>query len=198
MFESLSSSALNIVYAGAVLISFIFAILTFMGTELGDSFGTDLDADGDLDFMSISPFTLAAFGATFGVCGLITHMWLGMEPIASILWATGLGLLIAAIAQAFFIYVLAPSRSSHYSLQEDAVGREAEVVLTIPANGIGQISFNNVSGRVTLGARAETVGELHAGDRVIIEKVMGRVALVRPVDEGKKSLPAPSPSGNGI
>jgi membrane protein implicated in regulation of membrane protease activity len=164
---------------------------------MGDAFGTDLDADGDLDFMSISPFALAAFGATFGVCGLITHMWMGMEPVASILWATGLGLLIGILAQAFFIYVLAPSRSSHYSLQQDAVGREAEVVLTIPVDGIGQVAFNNVSGRVMLGARTEAVGELHVGERVVIEKVMGRVALVRPLDDGKKSLQAPLKSSNG-
>lgn len=188
MFESLSSSALNLVYAGAVLVSLIFAIVSLVGAEVGDALDFDVDAETDLDFINISPLALAMFGATFGVVGLITHVWLGMEPIPSILWATGLGLLIGILSQALFIYILAPSRSSHYSLQQDAIGREAEVTLTIPVDGMGQIAFSNVSGRVTLGARADTVSELHAGELVVIEKIAGRVAYVRPVDEGKKLL----------
>jgi membrane protein implicated in regulation of membrane protease activity len=180
-----SSGALNIVYTLVFAISFIFALISLVGAELGDILDFDFggEGEGSFDFVSISPFSLAMFGAVFGLVGLITRIWLEMEPIPSILWAAGSGILIGIAAQAFFLYVLSPSKSSHYSLEEDAIGRDAEVVITIPSEGMGQITFNNVSGRVTLGARSAAGQPIRSGEVVVIEKIVGRVALVRPTSE---------------
>lgn len=176
--------ALDVVYAGIVLVSFIFAVLSLVGAGLGELFDFDADADGDGLFdIGISPFSLAVFGSAFGLVGLITHLWLEMDAIPSILWATGAGLLFGAVAQLFFIYVLSPSKSSHYSLERDAVGREAEVTIRIPAEGLGQIAFNNVSGRVTLGARSSTGDQISTGELVVIEKIVGRAAIVKPAKD---------------
>jgi hypothetical protein len=155
-----------------------------VGAELGDilDFDVDAESEGIFDFVSISPFALAMFGSIFGLVGLITRIWLEMGPIPSILLSVGSGFIIGAAAQAFFIYVLSPSKSSHFSLADD-VGREAEVIISIPSNGLGQIAFNNVSGRVTLGARSSTGQEINNGDLVTIEKIVGRVAIVRSVSE---------------
>jgi membrane protein implicated in regulation of membrane protease activity len=89
---------------------------------------------------------------------------------------------VGGLAHVLFLYVLSPSKSSHFSLQEDAVGREVEVTISIPAEGRGQIAYNNVSGRVTMGARSATGEKISSGNTVIIEKVSGRNAVVRPVD----------------
>lgn len=176
-----SSGTLNLVYAIVFAISFVFALITLVGAELGDILDFDIDADSDgiFDFVSISPFALAMFGAIFGMVGLMTRLWLEMDPIPSIIWSAGAGVLIGAGAQAFFVYVLSPSKSSHFSLDDDAIGREAEVIITIPGKGMGQITFNNVSGRVTLGARSATHQKINNGDLVTIEKIVGRVAIVR-------------------
>jgi hypothetical protein len=123
------------------------------------------------------------FGSIFGMVGLITRLWLEMEAIPSILISAVSGLVIGAAAPAFFIYVLSPSKSSHFSLSEDASGRQAEVIISIPDKGLGQIAFNNVSGRVTLGARSSTGQDIENGDLVTIEKIVGRVAIVRPSTE---------------
>lgn len=181
--ELLGTGLLNMVYAGITFISFLFALLSLLGAEVGELLDFDLDTDSDLGFISISPFSLAMFGATFGTVGLITRLWLEMDPIPSVLWATGIGLVIGVAAQAFFLYVLSPSKSSHFSLQEDAVGRQAEVVLTIPEQGIGEISYENISGRVKLGARSATGRPIKSGHLVVIERVIGRVAMVRPVEQ---------------
>jgi len=180
--ELFASGALNLVYATIMGLSFIFALLSLLGAELGEAldFDLDLDADADIDFVNISPFALAMFGATFGLVGLITRIWFEMEAIPSVLWATGLGLVLGGAGQAFFIYVLSPSKSSHYSLQDDAIGREAEVITSIPSSGLGEIAFNNVSGRVKLGARSATGEPIDYGDIVTIERIVGRVALVQP------------------
>jgi len=179
-----ASGTLNLVYAGILLLSFFFALLSFIGAEIGEAFDFDFDVDGEggIDFISISPFALAMFGATFGLAGLITRIWLDMDVTPSILWSAGLGLIIGALAQAFFLYVLSPSKSSHYSLQEDAIGREAEVIITIPSSGLGEIAFNNVSGRVKLGARSVSGKEIPSGDVVIIKRIVGRVAFVQSVE----------------
>ena len=181
--ELLASGTLNIVYASAVLVSFIFAVITLLGAEAGDALNLDLDldadADGGFDFISISPFSLAMFGATFGLTGLVTRLWLEMETIPSILWAAAIGIIFGIAAQVLFISVLSPSKSSHFSLADDAAGREAEVIITIPAHGRGSIAYDNVSGRVTLGARSSTGKPIKRGEFVTIERIIGRIAVVQ-------------------
>ncbi len=183
--EFLASGTLNLIYAILILISFIFAVITLVGAEVGDALDIDVDVDVDadtgIDIASVSPFALAMFGATFGLAGLITRIWFGLEAIPSILWAVGVGVVVGGLAQVLFIYVLSPSRSSHFSLADDAVGREVEVIVTIPDNGLGQIAYDNISGRVTLGARSAEGKEIKRGQPVIIEKITGRVAFVRSV-----------------
>lgn len=183
--ELFASGSLNLVYAAIALLSFLYALFALIGAEVGDAVDFDMDVDGDsgVDFISVSPFALAMFGSTFGLVGLITRLWLEMEPIPSVLWSLGAGLVVGAVAQVFFIYVLSPSTSSHYSLERDAIGREAEVITTIPGSGLGEIAFNNVSGRIKLGARSVSGKRIGYGDVVVIERIVGRVAFVRPAKE---------------
>lgn len=184
--EFFGSGTLNLIYAGLVLISFVFAVITLVGAEIGDALdlGVDVDVDADtgVDIGSVSPFALAMFGATFGLTGLITRIWFEMAAVPSILWAVGVGIVIGGLAQVLFIYVLSPSRSSHFSLADDAIGREVEVIVTIPDNGLGQIAYDNISGRVTLGARSTVGKEIKRGETVVIEKITGRVAFVHLVE----------------
>lgn len=188
-----SSGALNFVYAAAVIVSFVFAIISLLGAEIGDAFDFDADVDADgIDVLRISPFGIAMFGAAFGLTGLITSLWFDMSTGASLFWAAAIGLGVGILAQILFLYVFSPSRSSHYSLTADAVGRDAQVIITVPTEGLGKIAFDNVSGRVTLGARSATGKQIVSGEAVRIEKVTGRVAVVRPVDD-EKWLYAASP-----
>jgi hypothetical protein len=176
---------LDIVYASIVVISFIFAFLSLIGAGLDQVIDFDVDADGNgpFDLVGISPFSAAVFGSAFGLTGLITHLWFEMEAIPSLLWAIGVGILFGGVAQVIFLYILSPSKSSHYKLERDAIGREAEVTLGIPSDGLGQISYTNVSGRVRLGARSETGKEIRTGNLVTIKKIVGRVAIVGPSEQ---------------
>jgi membrane protein implicated in regulation of membrane protease activity len=186
--EIFGFTGLQCVYALVAVVSFLFAVASLVGAEFGDALdvGTDVAVDADVDtgadFANVSTFALAVFGATFGLVGMITSVWAEMEPIPSILISAAAGLVVGGLAQVLFIYVLSPSRSSHFSLQDDAVGREVEVTISIPAEGKGQIAYNNVSGRVTLGARSSTGESIPAGKTVVIERVSGRNAFVRPAE----------------
>ena len=183
----LNAGALNLIYAAAVFVSFIYAMMMLFGAGLGDVFDFDFDGDMDVDpgvdtdfdFLSISPFALAMFGAAFGLIGLITRIAFNMGAAASLFWATVFGLIVGTMAQLLFLYVFTPSKSSHYSLADVAVGRDAEVIITIPAEGLGTIAFDPVSGRVTLGARSATGKAVAKGQTVSIDKISGRVAVVR-------------------
>ncbi len=181
--ELANLGTLDLIYVGVLGVSFIFAVLSLLGAEIGQAFdlGADIDHDG-FHFIHISPFALALFGATFGLAGLITRLWLEMTPLPSIFWATVAGLVVGAGAQLFFIYVLSPTQSSHFSLSEDAVGRVATVLISIPQTGQGQIAYDNQSGRITLGARSSGGKAIHSGEAVVIEQIVGRVAFVRPAD----------------
>ncbi len=181
--EFLSSGTLNIVYASILMVSFLFTLLSLMGAEVGEVLDFDFDFDGDLDFISVSPFAIAIFGAFFGLAGLVTRLWAGMAPIPSLMWSTGVGLGGGIAAQLFFIYVLSKSVTQTYSLQEDAVGREAEVTVTIPKAGLGSIAYNNNTGRITLAARCEVGTKIVAGSSVQIEQINGRVAIVKTVEK---------------
>ncbi|MCP5094191.1 MAG: hypothetical protein GY943_01425 [Chloroflexi bacterium] len=180
--EFLASGTLNLVYAGTILVCFVFVVLILIGGGIGDAFDVDVDIDADtgFDFIPVSPFSLAMLGTAFGFTGIITRTWLDMDAIPSVLWSTGIGLVIGIAAQVFFIYVLSPTKSSHYTLTDDAIGRTVEVIITIPGNGIGEIAYDNVSGRVKLGARSTTGKQIKRGEMVVIERITGRVAAVRP------------------
>lgn len=181
--DFLSSGALNLIYLAAVILSFVYAMLALFGSGLGDAFDVEvdaeLDAEAEADFLSISPFALAMFGAAFGVTGLVTRNALDLAAAPSLLLATIVGVLVGAVAQVLFLYVLSPSKSSHYSLAEVAVGRKAEVIITIPTEGLGTIAFDMLSGRVTLGARSASGKQIAKGQEVTIERITGRVAVVR-------------------
>lgn len=182
-----SSGALNLLYGLAVLASFVYAMLALFGAGVGDTlsidFDADVDGDADVEFLSISPFALAMFGAAFGLSGLILRNAFSAGAATSLLGATVIGLIAGVLAQVLFLYVLAPSKSSHFTLADVAAGREAEVTVTIPAEGLGTIAFNTASGRVTLGARSAAGKQIAKGQAVFIEKVSGRVAVVRLASE---------------
>lgn len=186
--ELISSGALNVTYACILGLSFLFAVASLVGMGVSDAFDLDADADfdtGEIDFTAISPMALAIFGGAFGLTGLITRMWLDMSAVPSILLALIVGLIFGGLTQLFYVYVLSASRSSHYSLARDEVGRSAEVIISIPNEGVGTIAFDNISGRVTLGARSTTGKQIAKGSVVRIEKIVGRIAYVRPLELGE-------------
>lgn len=182
MQDIFNSGPLNLTYAGVLGVSFLFALISLIGSDVGDGLDFDIDADGGadgLDFVSLSPFAIAMFGAAFGFVGLLTRIAFEMSQARSLLWAGLAGLIIGAGAQLVFLYVLSPTTTSHVNLKDDAIGRAVDVIVTIPGKGKGTIAYDNKTGRVTMGAISATGRKINTGESVIIEKVVGQVAYVR-------------------
>ncbi|MGB1251876.1 MAG: hypothetical protein ACPG8W_14750 [Candidatus Promineifilaceae bacterium] len=182
MQELLNLGPLNLVYFGILGISFIFALISLIGSEIGDALNFDADVDGGgdgVDFANVSPFSIAMFGAAFGLTGLVTRIVYEMPAINSVFWSAMIGLVIASGAQALLIYVLMPTTTSHVKLADDAIGRTVDVIISIPNKGKGTIAYDNKGGRVTLAAITNAGHQIQSGEAVIIEKIVGRVAHVR-------------------
>jgi hypothetical protein len=200
-------SALNCVYGAALLIGFLYALflLFFQGVghafdvsdveimgheiDLGalfDAPGQDIDlsADHDIDLghdghevSGLSMLAISGFTTAFGAFGLATTTLLGASPIVSLIAAAVGGVLVGGAAQIFFIQVLSRSASTNIQLHT-IKGASAEVIVPIPAAGIGQIALVKNRQRITMSARSSAEIAIARGSIVIVDSVRDGVAFV--------------------
>ena len=134
----------------------------------------------DTQVPSLSPITVASFVTAFGAFGLIAMGLFEASARGSLVWAAAGGLVVAVIAHfAFGYFLIAPQGSSEVRLK-DIVGAVAEVIAPIPADSVGEVAFVAQGGRVTYTAKSATGTPIARGTTVVIEKVVGGVAVVRP------------------
>ena len=196
-----NSLGLNLLYLALLAIGVIYAVLILIGTGLGDLHlpGFHIDAGGhhlgpvhvdvgidaggpEVKIPSLSPVTVASFVTAFGAFGLIATSLFSVTGPGSLLWATVGGLIVAVIAHfAFGYFLIAPQGSSEVRLK-DIVGAAAEVITPIPADSVGEVAFVAQGGRMTYTAKSAGSNPIARGTTVVIEKVVGGVAVVRPQD----------------
>jgi membrane protein implicated in regulation of membrane protease activity len=186
-------SALNLVYAGALLVGAIYALflLFFHGVaegllhvdlDLDGSIGDGLDHDAGSDVVGISMLAIASFISSFGASGLIAVTLFDAGKPASMAAALFGGLIVGILAQMFFVYILSPTVSSEVR-QASLIGIAAEITTPIPLHGVGQIAFIAEGSRMTYAARAvDTAQAIQRGTPVRVERIVGGVAYVSPID----------------
>lgn len=195
----LNSLGLTLLYLALLGIGIIYAVIILIGGALHDVHlpGIDLhiggheigpvhvDVGGDVghpevNVPSLSPVTVASFVTAFGAFGLIALGLFDTSAQWSLAWAAGGGLVVAVIAHfAFGYFLIAPQGSSEVKLR-DIVGAVAEVITPIPADSVGEVAFVAQGGRMTYTAKSATGTPIARGTTVVIEKVIGGVAVVRP------------------
>ena len=142
--------------------------------------GGDIDVGSEVKIPSLSPVTIASFVTAFGAFGLIALGLFDTSAQWSLAWVAGGGLVVAVIAHfAFGYFLIAPQGSSEVKLR-DIVGAVAEVITPIPADSVGEVAFVAQGGRMTYTAKSATGTLIARGTTVVIEKVVGGVAVVRP------------------
>ena len=195
----LNSLGLTLLYLALLGIGIIYAVIILIGGALHDIHlpGLDLEVGGheigpvhlDVDagashpetqVPSLSPITVASFVTAFGAFGLIALGLFNVSAQWSLAWAAGGGLVVAVIAHfAFGYFLIAPQGSSEVKLK-DIVGAVAEVITPIPADSVGEVAFVAQGGRITYTAKSASGMPIARGITVVIEKVVGGVAVVRP------------------
>jgi hypothetical protein len=129
---------------------------------------------------SLSPIAIASFVTAFGAFGLISLGLFEVSSRLSLVWAIVGGLVIATLAHfAFGFFLIAPQGSSEVHLH-DIIGSLAEVTTPIPADSVGEVALVAQGGRITYTAKSSSGTPIIRGVTVVIEKVIGGVALVRP------------------
>lgn len=169
-----------IVGAGFVLISFLLSGV-FGGAadslEASADVAVDAGHPGELHFSPLSPTVICFFLTAFGATGFFLREYTNVPLAAEVLLALIGGLLFAAVVGAIYFKVLHAAQGSTHVRVEEAVGREAEVTVSIPAKGVGQISFI-LGGRRTGVARAVDDSDIPARSIVRIAKIVGSTYYV--------------------
>jgi membrane protein implicated in regulation of membrane protease activity len=193
-------SIIEIVYLVAFFLGLGFAVLSALLSDvfhsdaaIGDidvhPAGPDVDLGqphgihtGGVHFPILSPVTISTFVASFGGMGIIL---LKLKPE----WGTfvhipisivvGLGV---ALSTAYLFYRLfGKAQISSAAREADIIGLEADVSITIPANGMGQISYVAIGGRATASAKSDDGSEVKQGEKVRIMKIAGGVYTVQKI-----------------
>lgn len=176
---------LGLLYAGMLLLGFVYALLTGVFSALFDHGDIHADASGHLDVDQPHPVTgttIAAFITGFGGGGVIGHYALDLGPLGSgsIALASGFG--IAGAAWLVVGWILRQTQAgSEFSAQE-ATGRDAEVITAIPAGAAGEVAYLMRGQREVSAARTVDGSALAKGAGATIERVSGALVYVRPKD----------------
>lgn len=181
----LSNTALIIVYSGVLVIGLALigaAIFSLLRSFTPGSQARPNRAETPL-FSRAAVYSLGLGAAVFGAVGLIALLVFHVEATTGVIIALGVGLVVSLIALALLIILPSRGRADEALLDFDASGRRAEVVIPIPINGLGEVTFRDGKERINLGARSAAGRPIPKGTTVVIERVTNRVAVVSPLGD---------------
>jgi membrane protein implicated in regulation of membrane protease activity len=172
-----------IIYAICLVLGLMFMLISaFLGHLFGghDSIGTGGHADAGFDSDGVpgvsffSPTVLASFVTAFGAFGMLyseipatQSIWLN-APLAFVS-----GLVIALLLLWGMNKIFHSTESSSEGRVAKLIGQTAAIVSPIPANGVGEISYEQAGSRFTAPAREEKGGAVASGETVKITRIVG-------------------------
>ncbi len=176
--------SIGLVYAGLLALGVVYALLAAAMGWLSDLHVGDLhvDASGDLDAGHAHPLSgtiVATFITGFGAAGVVAHYLLDWSTFAGLVAATTSGLLLAGAAFGVLEFIFSQTQAGSEFTAGDVVGRPAEVITPIPADGCGEIAYVVKGQRVRASARTGDGSAIPKGRLVLIDRIDGPTAHVR-------------------
>lgn len=172
---------MEIVYLVCFFLGLGFAVVS--GLLSGVFGGHDADTGHpsvgghDAHFSPWSPVVIAMFIATFGGTGIILRK-LGMSIWGQVPIAGASGLIIALLTFYLFMKIMRTTQASSQPSLDRLIGTEAEVITTIPSNGVGEISYTARQQRFNGPARAVDNREIPTRAVVKIVKIVSNTFYV--------------------
>ena len=198
MWESLSQLSPFSVFVALAAIGFLFLLISLAFGEIFEHFDFDHDADFDHsvdhDFGDGGPsfFSLrviAVFVMAFGAFGAM-GIKLGYGVFFSSLFGAAGGIAFGALVYLFARFLYNQQSSSMIS-SSDLVGLKAQVTVSIPAGGVGQVRCVIGESMLDKIARSRDGVEIPYDSTVRIEEIEGESVIVSPYskeDEGRGRL----------
>jgi len=175
LFNSISALTVFLIITG---IGLTFLLLSLFAEGIFDDIGIDggVDGPGFIDARAISVF-VTSFGG-FGAIGI----QMGLGVLSSSLLGLASGVVLGGVVSLFARFLYSQQATSSVSSSQ-LVGRTAQITVTIPAGGIGQISCRVGEERVEKIARARSDDlELKSGTLVRIDEIAGDSVIVSLAD----------------
>ncbi len=179
---------IGLVYASLFAVGAVYAlIMAVVGSfadhdfDAGHLDGGDIAGGADQPH-PISGTVVATFITGFGGGGSIAHYFLDWTVLPGLVAASATGLVMAGAAFGVLELIFSRTQAGAEFKTSDAAGRVAEVITAIPEGGIGEIAYIVRGQRQLAGARAVDGGAIKKGTTVVIERMMGTTAHVRPQD----------------
>ncbi len=179
------SSLQKIHWAIALPSTTIFIIQLIMTLVGGDA--DDFDADGDADFDGVDD-GMHIFSVKSIMSFLMFYGWTGLAAIerGGMAWwgVSGISLLVGAIMMfftAWLLFMLLKLQESGTMKMSNAIGKQAEVYLTIPSKkqGEGKVQLIIQGGYKTLDAITEDIEDIKTGTFVEVVEVQNDTLVVK-------------------
>jgi len=160
-------------------------VTILLANAFGGLWDFDVETDSDSGLFAWVSISALSFGATlFGLSGLATT-WVGLPALAGVVIALVVGALGVAFHNSLFGWLRRTEASSDVK-NRDLEGATGLVVLGMPGGRRGQIVVDAAGKRLRMSAMPATrTDSVRKGDRVIIRRVDGGVALVARQEEQK-------------
>lgn len=174
---------------GAFGFLFLVAMLFFGGDAGGDAVDEHGVAHGDGEAGGPSVFSariMAAFLTAFGVGGVVGRYYNLSHPAASSVGVVA-GIIMAGLVYQFARLLYSQQASTEVRMST-LVGRSAEVSVSIPSGGVGQVALSVGGERSEHIARSRSGEAVPRGTEVVITGLRGDSVVVAPAG-------APMPGG---
>jgi len=196
-------TALEVVFISSFFLGLAYAVIStilggvFGGHEGGGDTGGEFDVQhdiaghidthaeadsGTIHFSPLSPVVIAMFITSFGAMGMICLKVFALSATPSLAISVLTGIVVAGITFAFFLFLFKATQGSSESHLSAMVGEEAEVITTIPAEGLGEVAYISKGTRYTAPARSISKVEIKTHSVVIVEKISSSILLVKSSD----------------
>jgi hypothetical protein len=195
-------------YFICLLVGLIFAVFSFIfsgafeaevdaGVDVGADVGVDGDivggdvGVGDIHFPLFSPIVIACFVTAFGGGGIIGLKLFPFAPILSLPVAVGTGVVIGLLVGLLVLKIYKVVQTNAVTTAKHIIGTVAEVSESIPAAGVGEITFSGKGSRISGPARSEENIDIKRHAMVTITRIVGGLYYVREhVDEKLRKIQA--------
>lgn len=183
MFQS--ASVLTFVYIGVLALGLIMVFLSWLALTRSFTAGSQSQtaAGSGRSLAQAAALSLGVAALVFGAAGLLAESVFAVTPESSVLWSLAAGLVAGFITQITITRQLGRQTTREQAAGDKLAGREAEVVIPIPADGLGEIVVVAGKGQIHWGASSSSGKPIERGARVIIDRVSQNVAIVRPAGE---------------